>query len=610
MATRSTKRWKAWLPWILILGAGLAAYANSFAGAFQFDDFSSITGNPGIRSLDPVVLWRAFGLRILGYLTFALNFRLGGLDVAGYHAVNLAIHLGNACLLFALARLLLTRAQAIGLSPLSERATQAAALTAALLFVVHPAGTQAVSYIVQRLASQAAFFYLLALVLYAAGRRRMAGGEGRGWPWIAGALVATTAAMLTKQNAFTLPAALLLVELCFFQRFTEGRLRRLPLFAAACLLLVALPAALLVAGGASLDDLSELTRETTALSRHDYFLTQLAVVREYLRLLVFPVGQRLDYAVPISTSLWQWPTLLSACLHAGMFLVAALCFRRRRAVSFGILFFYLAHAIESGIVPIRDLMVEHRTYLPAAGIFLAAAALVWEAQERWHLSRKAVWIAIAAIVIVLGAATHQRNEIWKTPERLWGEVLRFDPMSWRANYNLGKALEAEGDLGRATERYRASLTIRPTAWAFNNLGNMLLRTGHAEEGIEAYRQALVRDYAFPNAHANLSVALEMKGDLEGAKRENREALRFDDAFAAARYNLGRIAMVEGDLATAEQEFRETLRLDPNHALAHYRLGVVLEKTGRRDDAIGELARALELNPGDERTRRALQEIRK
>ena len=599
----------ALLPWITILAAGLAAYANGFTGAFQFDDLSSIVQNPHIRNLDLAGYWNAFGLRIVGYLTFALNYRIGELDPTGYHAANIAIHLGCSLALFALCKLLLSRAGELGCSPLSARASFAAAFTAALIFAVHPAGTQAVTYIVQRLASLSALFYLLSLLSYSLGRMRRISGLGNSWKYLLAAFVFAALAMLTKQNAFTLPASLLLLELMFFRQALGAKARgRSPLVAAGILLFLALPVACFIATGASLDELSELTRETDLLSRKEYILTQLSVVGTYLRLVVFPVGQRLDYAVAISGDLFEGRAIFFAILHAGIIAFALASIRRRRAVSFGILFFYVALAVESGPIPIRDLCVEHRMYLPSAGILLALSALAWEGQERLNIPTRAMWAAVAAIAIVLGIATHMRNEVWKTPERLWQEVLRYDPQSWRANYNLGKAFEAAGDLKAAREHYLASIELWPTTWAYNNLGNVFLRAGKTDDAIAAYRKAIVRDYGFAPTHANLAVALEIEGKFEEARRANLDALKLDAGLAAARYNLGRLAMVEGDLPSAERELREAIRIDPNHALARYRLGVVLGRTGRTEDARRELEMALELKPDNDRARRALQEL--
>jgi len=172
----------------LVLSCGVLAYSNSFRVPFVFDDLPSIVDNPVIRSLDNFLAstsgYENHERRFVGYLTFALNYRLGGLDVTGYHAFNLVVHLANALLLYALVRLAFRTPHLAG-SRLAPRAGTVA-LLCGLLFVVHPVQTQAVTYVVQRLTSLATLFYLLAMVLYAVGRlkaRKVSdGGGGRlGW---------------------------------------------------------------------------------------------------------------------------------------------------------------------------------------------------------------------------------------------------------------------------------------------------------------------------------------------------------------------------------------------------------------------------------------------
>ena len=188
----------------LILFLGILVYSNTFHVPFVFDDDGSIINNPDIRDISGFIAaalgFGVFPSRVVGYLTFALNYRFGGLDVTGYHVLNLAIHLANALLVYALVRLTFRTPHLAG-SQLAPRAGTVA-LLCALLFVVHPVQTQAVTYVVQRLTSLATFFYLLAVVLYAAGRLRIEDGRKgaedgerreewgawrRGLPWLAGA---------------------------------------------------------------------------------------------------------------------------------------------------------------------------------------------------------------------------------------------------------------------------------------------------------------------------------------------------------------------------------------------------------------------------------------
>jgi hypothetical protein len=206
----------------LIALLGLLAYSNTFDVPFTFDDFENISENPIIKDFNHFIepstaggykKYAALKSRYMGYLTFALNYRAHGLDVRGYHAVNLAIHIVNALLVYWLV-VLTFRTPFMKDSQFRDYAGYIA-LFSALLFVAHPVQTQAVTYIVQRLASLATLFYLLAIALYV--KCRLCGAlSSRSAVLYALALISAVLAMKTKETAFTLPVMVALYEVLFF----------------------------------------------------------------------------------------------------------------------------------------------------------------------------------------------------------------------------------------------------------------------------------------------------------------------------------------------------------------------------------------------------------
>ncbi len=278
-----------------VVALGLFSYSNALGGAFVFDDVRQIRDNPIIRDLGSFLPGRYAGLpnRYVAYLTFALNYRLGGLATAGYHLVNVVIHVANALLVYALVRLTF-RTPRLKASALA-RSSRAIAAVAAALFVAHPLQTQAVSYVAQRLTSLATTFYVGTVVLYAA--LRLGDGALRSrWRAVAGgvAVVATALlAMKTKEIAFTLPLAVVLYEVSFLEGAVRSRLLRLaPVLAT----LPVIPLATLGARAAGdpgvLARVAASTRVDTSLPRLEYLTTQLVVVVRYLGLLVLRCSQR------------------------------------------------------------------------------------------------------------------------------------------------------------------------------------------------------------------------------------------------------------------------------------------------------------------------------
>ena len=152
--------------------AGSVAYVNSLRQPFLFDDMAAIVDNQEIRQLSDVRVLlpereRPVAGRPLVNLTFAVNYALGGLDVVGYHAGNVAIHILCGLLLFAVVRDTLGLPRLPG--ALGRRAAPIA-FAAALLWMLHPLNTEVVTYVTQRTESMMALFYLL--TVYASLRAR------------------------------------------------------------------------------------------------------------------------------------------------------------------------------------------------------------------------------------------------------------------------------------------------------------------------------------------------------------------------------------------------------------------------------------------------------
>jgi hypothetical protein len=190
-----------------IVAAVALAYLNALGGSFQFDDYNVIVDNPAVHSLPA---WAASmpGIRPLLKLTYALNWS-SGLGLLGFHVVNVAVHAVNAVLVLRIA-LHWVRA----LAPAGTAALPAA-ITASLLFALHPAQTEAVTYISGRSVSLMALFYLAALLAHL--HLRAAGGARA---WGSPALLAT--ALAVKETAVTLPLALVLWELAAGRRPREA----------------------------------------------------------------------------------------------------------------------------------------------------------------------------------------------------------------------------------------------------------------------------------------------------------------------------------------------------------------------------------------------------
>ena len=588
---------------LLVVSLGLLAYSNTFTATFNFDDVANILGNPVVRTMDPFAdPFAAKGSRAVGDFTFAVNYRLNGIHVFGYHLVNLAIHLATSLLVYALVTLTF-RTPALAPAEEGERGRFSGpiALFAALLFVAHPLQTQAVTYIVQRFTSLAAMFYLGSLVLYVLARL----GRGRALSAVCYllSLLAAVLAMKTKEIAFTLPFMVILYEFMFFR---GNIVKRVTFIGAFLLTLAIIPLSLLSSGaGQLLGRLEAATMVQTEMPRLDYLFTQFRVIVTYLRLLFFPVGQNLDHDFPVYHSFWNAQVapsflLLLAIFGLGVYLVLGSRNEERgsriedrgsrfssflaprssrllyRLIAFGIFWFFIALAVESSVIPIVDVIFEHRVYLPSVGFFMALATAVVLVAERVSVRRPQVagmtFIALLLVVASLASATFRRNMAWADETTLWQDAASKSPEKSRPWNNLGYAYLQKHQPKKAIPALIRSIGIspgHPDAW--NNIGIALTQLG-------TYAGRFSPTYEMFDASAGMNAAYQ------------------EEWFALAYNNLGLAYDSLGQSADAIDNFEKSIAMNPRLSVARYNLGVAYAAGKDKQKAMEQYAALGALNP--------------
>jgi tetratricopeptide (TPR) repeat protein len=577
---------------------------------FVFDDLTSIVDNPIIRSL-PDFLSNGYAFnprRFIGYLTLALNYHFNGLNVTGYHLFNLAVHSVSTLLVYCLVRLSF-RTPVLSRSSLASR-SDILALAVALLFVVHPIQTQAVTYIVQRFASLATLFYLAALVLHVRWRLTSEAGKeflsGSVLPSFLLSLVAALLAMKTKEIAFTLPLIVLLYEFAFFGRPGMERLASLvPMLLTAAII----PLSMFGGGklfGVMLSDVDKSVDTGQVLSRWDYLCTQFGVVVTYLRLIFLPVGQNLDYDYPASHSLFETHTLFSLLLLLTLFSAALMLWRRAgrgtdtglRLAAFGILWFFVTLSVESSVIPIIDVIFEHRVYLPSVGIFIALVTLCAIGAAKLAFVARIRVPLLVVTVLLLAGTTYARNIVWKDGISLWSDAVAKSPNKTRPMNNLGVVLSEAGKHEEAIELFKRAIQREPGyAEAYNNLAATLKKTGRYDEAEKILVRIINQQPDFAQAVYNLGLLyLQAMNRPDHAMSLFSRAIRIKPDYVNAHINLGVILVSRGELDTAIKEYREALRLSPGNAMVHNNLGIAFTSKGDLDQAIQEYQEALRLKP--------------
>ena len=579
---------------VVIVLAALAAYHNSLSGPFVYDAEPAITENPTIRHLlplGPVLSTPPGGSPVSGRpvvnLSLALNYSLGGLNVTGYHAVNLAIHMLAGLTLFGVVRRTLSSVARRSNLPLESADSRAwlIALAAAALWTVHPLQTESVTYVAQRSESLVGLFYLL--TLYGFIRGAEAGSQRREWVWFSLSVVACLLGMATKEVMATAPVMLFLYDRTFVAGNFIGawrKRRRFYLSLASTWLLLAY---LIVRTGAR----GGTVGFETSVPWWAYAITQCKAIVLYLRLSVWPHPLVLDYGL-------KWggtPVVLAFdALVVGVLATATVIgMRQRPALGFLGAWFFVILAPSSSVVPVAtELIAEHRMYLPLAAVVVLAVLGVYEV-----LGKRS-----AAVFVVLGLGlalvTARRNECYRSELALWGDTVKNVPDNPTAHDYMGQALADAKDFSAATLEFKEASRLDPRLpGPRNNLGIVMLRTGRVADALANYRE-LVRIYPdLPNAHANLGRALTRAGRIPDAIAEFREALRLQPDKAAWHNELGKILARDGSASEAMTEFEAALRIDPTDADAQNDLGGALLQLDRASESIGHLEMAIRLNPG-------------
>jgi len=531
--------------WVLLLPA--LVYLNSFDGPFHYDDRHAIVGNPHLRTLanlpaffvDPSLFSAdpAFAMyRPLLLCTFALNHALSGYEVWSYHLFSLGLHLWAVWLVFRIGELLL-----------AERAW---AGVAALVFGVHPVNSEAVNYLSSRSEVLAGGFFLWAFLLYL--RRR---GEG----WVGGAFLA---GLLSKTTVIALPAVLASHQLVLPGRPLKEE-KRLYLV----LGLLALGYVLVVwrflskAVGAPVRSYAE------------QWWSQVKALVFYLKLLLWPSGLNVDHQFQVSESLFD-PYAASAFALVLSLLFLAFYHRRRHPLPLFLLLFGLAALAPASLVPLNVLVNEHRLYLSSAAFALALGYGAGELARRgW--AGPVGWAGVL-VVLVLGATTLARNQVWGSERRLWADAVAKAPDMARPRFLLAEALAAEGQAEEAIERMEEGLRRDPRfLLGYARLGQWRQAQGRPDLALAAYQRGL---------------AVPAQGRLGKTPQQ-----------AALWAGVGEVRAGAGDWPGSLEAYRQALALVPDQPEWCNNAGNVLQELGRHREALALHQRALERGPTDPRT---------
>ena len=575
-------------------------YSSTLGVPFQWDEADFLVKNPFIRDIhyftspsDAEGLKTPYGfvysflvLRYVGFLTFALNYGIHGFSVAGYHIVNIALHIANSVLLYVLV-LFTFRTPSFAEGSSAKRSSRSIALFSSVLFAVHPLQTMAVTYIFQRFVPLATCFFLLSLTTYIASR--LSAHRLQKLSLYAVSFVSAVLAMKTKEIAFTLPVVITLYEFLFF----KDTLKRRALFIVPLLLtMTIIPLTILYLTHAANRGTDPLPGYLSPVySRGEYLLTEFRVIITYVRLLFMPVHQNIDYDYPVSKSFFDPRAFFSFVFLAALFFLGAYLAKGKRAktegappspegrlVGFGILWFFITLSVESSIVPLTRLIDEYRVYLPSVGVSIAMVTAVFMASGRIR-SPKARKIVPASILLVAGAlavAAYQRNEVWGDDVRLWNDTAKKSPMKDTVHNNLGWAYQSHGMFEKAIEEYLIAIRLKPDhAETHNNLGFVYQTLGMVDKAMAEYLITINLKPNLAEPHNNLGFAYQTMGRVDKAMEQYLIAAKLNPHIAEPHFSLGSLYYQMGQLEKARKETVAALEINPDYQPAQQLLNRIM-----------------------------------
>jgi Flp pilus assembly protein TadD len=514
------------LPPLVFLITG-AVFLPALRGEFlNWDDSVNFVANPHYRGLgSPQIRWM-LGATLMGHyipvtwLSFGLNYALGGMNPWGYHAGNLLLHSANATLVYLIARRLFAAARG-GDSPIGDTTgpIMVASAFAALVWSVHPLRVESVAWITERRDVLCGLFFLLAVLAYLKGLEQ--GGSLRP-VWRALSLAAFAAALLSKAAAMPLPAVLLLLDLYPLRRGAGWKrlaIEKLPYAvlatATAVVALIALPRGARVTSYELYGAMSRV-----GMVAYSFIF--------YPIKFILPVRLSPMYELPARVDLLSWPFLPALLGVAGV--TAALVLWRTRWPGGLAAWTYSALMVlpVSGVVHAGSQLVNDRySYLSGIGFAVLAGAGVLgvlRLRERGRATMTTVSVLVggaALIVLTLVLAAWTQTQVWRDSETLWRWAVEMDPACSLCHGNLGSALTSaelgQARLDEAEVHLRRAIVLRPdNPIPHFNLGTLLSVRTRYDEAEAAFRHYLELQPGSPTGLGRLGLLYLLQGRLDEA----------------------------------------------------------------------------------------------
>ncbi len=604
---------------LFIVALGFLVYASKLNSEFvEWDDISLIVDNPIARGLHPLNIWKAFTsydpeLYIpLAFLSYQLDYTIGGMHPFLFHLTNLLLHLLSAVLVSGIAFKLRKNWWIAGVT--------------GLLFVVHPLHTEAVMWVSSRKDLLSAVFVLLSLWLYLSYRdsdRRLFYGFSLAFFFFA---------LLSKVAVLTLPAVLLLID-WLQQRSIDRKalLEKAPYLSFSIIFLIVA--------------LYGKNSQAEHSSVFAMLLVGMKAMVMYLQNIFVPMKLAVLYPYTKPVTLVSSDFFVPMIILIALALAAVLTYKKSRA---GIVVFFTAFlSIAPSFFNYRrgeggDIYIgsDRYAYLASVAVFILVVSLLYTLRQR--ITKRIVDTGIALIICVFGFLAFRQADTWKDTYSLFTNVIAYYPNAVIAHHALGSMYQKQGMFQEAVTEYEKVIAVTPKASTYVNLAEIARTNGMMQEALKYYQSALSLDQendeaynglgllflsaqqtteamnAFQTAvsynpknaeaHLNLGGTFLLLQRPDDAIREFEIVLALHPSLATASFNVGFAKEQEGNVEQAIEYYRQTIQSDPSFIEAYINLAVVLIKQGNVVEAKQYYLRALTIDPDNQAAIQGLAKI--
>lgn len=562
-------------------------YTNTLHSPLNFDDSLVIKteiAQSGEKYFQPFPL----RYRHLFYLSLAINYSHGELNPFGYHLINISLHFFTTLAVFFISYITLKRGTHWG-----KQAVPIASLTA-LLFVLSPVHTETVTYISGRSSGLSGFFFFSSLLFFILASFRERTPSMRVFCSLLSALF-FAAAILSKETSLTLPAVILLYDLCFMNGNQWSARKNRVLF-------LYLPLSICATFGVLL--MQSMIFDWAQKIDFSYALQQARIIGHGIQLLLFPIGLTFDTDFPDGffphPTLCVGPILLIVALLIGVLKYFPKVFKFSLFCS---LWFLITLAPTNSFLPRQDLLSERNLYTSSFGVYFILSTWVYALiASQGTTFRK---IGVSCVVIALALHTTLlivRNTTYRSNTALWEDTVKKAPGKSRAWNNLSHFYLMELNYGKAYKSLHRLIQSNPSknylAHAHSKLGVIHSRIGEFSKAIAAFKEGIQIDPLMPVNYINLAGVYAKQGKYSKAINtyERAEQLFKNNPdwenistklYLNKAYILFKMRLFEQAEATA----LTFLKLSPRSKSGHAMLGNIYTAMGKNADAAKEFSKA-------------------